>query len=88
MNINQLDIEKIAKAIEVDAEHDLPGLRESLAQAKRGEFAAVHTPEQIMARRGRPVGSVKADPRWLSSCVWTLMCWRRCGPRGVAGRPG
>ena len=29
----------------------------------RGEFAAVHTPEQIMARRGRPVGSVKADAK-------------------------
>lgn len=39
------------------------GLLESIAQAKRGEFAAVHTPEQIMARRGRPVGSVKADAK-------------------------
>jgi uncharacterized protein (DUF4415 family) len=39
------------------------GLLESLAQAKRGEFAAVHTPEQITARRGRPVGSVKADSK-------------------------
>ena len=36
------------------------GLLESIGQAKRGEFAAVHTPKQIMARRGRPVGSVKA----------------------------
>lgn len=36
------------------------GLLESLEQAKRGEFAAVHTPEQIIARRrGRPVGSVQ-----------------------------
>jgi uncharacterized protein (DUF4415 family) len=39
------------------------GLLESIGQAKRGEFAAVHTPEQIMARRGRPVGSVKADAK-------------------------
>jgi len=39
------------------------GLLESIAQAKRGEFAAVHTPAQIMARRGRPVGSVKADTK-------------------------
>jgi uncharacterized protein (DUF4415 family) len=31
------------------------GLLLSLHQAKRGEYAAVHTPEQIMARRlGRP----------------------------------
>lgn len=36
------------------------GLLESLEQAKRGEFAAVHTPEQIMVRRrGRPIGSVQ-----------------------------
>jgi uncharacterized protein (DUF4415 family) len=39
------------------------GLLESIGQAKRGEFAAVHTPKQIMARRGRPVGSVKADAK-------------------------
>jgi uncharacterized protein (DUF4415 family) len=30
---------------------------ESIKQAKRGEYARVHTPEQIMARRGRPPGS-------------------------------
>lgn len=39
------------------------GLLESIAQAKRGEFAAVHTPAQIMARRGRPVGSSKPDSK-------------------------
>ena len=37
---------------------------ESIRQAKRGEFGAVHTPEQIKARRaGRPVGTVKAAPK-------------------------
>lgn len=36
----------------------------SIAQAKKGEYVAVHTPEQIMARRaGRPVGSVKAGSK-------------------------
>ena len=36
----------------------------SIQQAKRGEFAAVHTPEQINTRhRGRPAGSVKASPK-------------------------
>jgi len=63
MDMKKLDIEKISKAIEADAGHALPGLRESLEQAKRGEFAAVHTPEQIVARRGRPVGSNKADAK-------------------------
>ena len=64
MDIRHIDVEKVAKAVELDAGQALPGLRESLAQAKRGEFAAVHTPEQIMARRaGRPVGTRKADPK-------------------------
>lgn len=39
-------------------------LLESIRQAERGEYAAVHTPETIAARkRGRPVGSVKAAPK-------------------------
>lgn len=39
-------------------------LLESIAQMQRGEFAAVHTPEQIQARRaGRPVGSTKPVPK-------------------------
>jgi uncharacterized protein (DUF4415 family) len=32
-------------------------------KAKRGEFAAVHTPKQIKARRGRPVGRVEAQAK-------------------------
>lgn len=38
---------------------------ESIAQAKRGEFARVHTPTDIAAykARGRPVGSVKDDTK-------------------------
>jgi len=36
-------------------------LLESVRQAKAGEFARVHTPEQMTARkRGRPPGSVAA----------------------------
>lgn len=59
--LKRLNVEKIAQAIETDAGEPLDGLRESLAEAKAGAFAAVHTPEQIAARRrGRPVGSVKA----------------------------
>ena len=35
---------------------------ESIRQARRGEFAAVHTPEDMLERRkpGRPTGSVQA----------------------------
>ena len=38
---------------------------ESIAQAKRGEFARVHTPTDIAVykARGRPVGSTKDDTK-------------------------
>lgn len=56
MKLKNVDVEKVAKAIEADARRALPGLRESLLQAKRGEF--------VVARgRGRPVGSIKADAK-------------------------
>lgn len=40
-------------------------VQESIAQAKRGEFARVHMPADIAAykARGRPVGSVKSDAK-------------------------
>ncbi len=56
--LKKMDVNKVARAIEDDAGHALPGLRESLAQAKAGTFVRVHTPEQIAGRRrGRPKGS-------------------------------
>ncbi len=54
MDIKRIDIDKVAKAIEADAGEALPDLRQSLAEAKAGLHARVHTPEQIAARRGRP----------------------------------
>ena len=65
MKLKNIDVARVAKAIEADAGRKLPGLRKSLAQAKRGEAAVVHTPEMIReyARRGRPVGSRKADAK-------------------------
>lgn len=59
-NLKNLDIDKVAKAIEADAGQTLPGLRESLAEAKAGKFGQVHTSESIAKRRGRPVGSTQA----------------------------
>ena len=59
-DLKKLDVDKITKAIEADAGHELPGLRESLAEAKTGNFGQVHTPEEIVVRRrGRPVGSTQ-----------------------------
>lgn len=39
-------------------------LLRSIDQVQRGAYAVVHTPKQIAARRaGRPVGTVKAQPK-------------------------
>lgn len=64
-DLQGLDAEKVARAIEEDAGQSIPGLRESLAEAAAGKFGAVHTPENIAARSkgGRPKGSVKENPK-------------------------
>lgn len=79
-----MSIEQIALAIEADAGMSLPGLRESLAQAKSGEYGRIHTPESILARRkaGRPVGSVAASrktPVTLRVDPEVLERWRASG---------
>ena len=57
--LKTLDLDKVAAAIEADAGQALPGLRESLAEARDGQGLA-HTPEQIVARRrGRPAGTTQ-----------------------------
>lgn len=63
--LKSINVEAVAGAIEADAGQALPGLRESLAEAKAGKFAAVHAPEVIEARRhrGRPVGSVQVTTK-------------------------
>ena len=45
MDLKNLDVEKVAAAIEADAVQSLDGLRESLAQAKAGVMGRVTTPE-------------------------------------------
>lgn len=57
--LKTLNIAKVADAIEADAGQALPGLRESLAEAKAGKVGQAHTPQAILARRrGRPTGSL------------------------------
>ncbi len=48
-DLQTADLEKMALAAEADAGQALPGLRESLAEAKAGVFGAVHTPEKMAA---------------------------------------
>lgn len=63
-DLQNLDLDKTASAIEADAGHAIPGLHESLKQAKDGDFAQIHTPDQVIARRrGRPVGSKQATTK-------------------------
>ncbi len=76
----------MSKAKKTDAEmrQFMDDLEESIRQAERGEFAAVHTPEQIVARRkaGRPVGSVAAvtkTPVTLRLDPDVLERWRASG---------
>ena len=49
--LKELNVKKVAAAIEADAGQALPGLREALAEAKAGRAGRVHTPEQVVARR-------------------------------------
>lgn len=54
----------MAKKKDPEMEQFMGDLLNSIGEMKRGEFAAVHTPEQIAARkRGRPAGSVKETPK-------------------------
>lgn len=56
-------------------------LMRSIGQAKRGEFAAVHTPAGYKAR-GRPAGSVQAvtkQPVTLRMDADALAAWRASG---------
>lgn len=57
-------------------------LLRSVDQMQRGEFAAVHTAEQIKARRGRPAGSIQAttkSPTTLRLDAEALKRWRASG---------
>lgn len=51
-------------SMDAEMEQFAANVLESIRQAKRGEFAHVHTPETIMARRrGRPVGTSKPNAK-------------------------
>lgn len=88
MDLKNIDINKVARAIEADAGQALPGLRESLEQAKRGEFARVTTPAQILVRTARTKAglSQQAFADRIDTPVATLRDWeqgRFAPPGGV-----
>jgi putative transcriptional regulator len=88
MSMKNLDIEKVAKAIEADAGQPIEGLRESLAQAKAGIAGRVTTPDQILVRQAREKSGLTqaAFAERIATPVATLRDWEqgRFTPPGAA----
>lgn len=74
-----MDIEKIAKAIEMDAGERLLDIRESLQEMVDGKAANVHTPEQLMLRATRQkLGLSQSDfAQLIRTPVTTLCDWEQ-----------
>ena len=74
-----MEIKDMVKAIEADAGMKIPGLAESIAEAKSGESGRVHTPEQILLKAAR--NSLKlSQPKfaeWIDTPVGTLRDWEQ-----------
>ena len=76
--MKKFDIEKAAKAIELDAGMALPDLRHALEEAKAG-MGRVTTPEQILVRqaRSRTGLSQQAFAERIATPVATLRDWEQ-----------
>jgi putative transcriptional regulator len=87
-DFSDIDVEAIAAAIEADAGEPVPGIREALGEAKRGEFARVTTPEQLIIREARKTAGLSQGEfaRRIDTPVATLRGWEqgRFSPPGVA----
>jgi putative transcriptional regulator len=87
MNIKNMNIDKVAAAIEADAGESLSDLREALAEAKAGLGRAT-TPEQILVRQAREKSGLTqaAFAERIATPVATLRDWeqgRFAPPGGV-----
>ena len=82
-----IDLDKIAKAIKVDAGMALPGLSESLAEMRSGIVGRIHTPEQILIRsaRNKTGKTQQAFAELIKTPVATLRDWEqgRFNPSGA-----
>jgi putative transcriptional regulator len=76
--VKKLDIEKAARAIELDAGVSLPDLRQALEEAKAG-IGRVTTPEQILVRQARSRAglSQQAFAERIATPVATLRDWEQ-----------
>jgi len=76
--VKKLNIEKAARAIELDAGVPLPDLRQALEEAKAG-IGRVTTPEQILVRQARSRAglSQQAFAERIATPVATLRDWEQ-----------
>ena len=77
--IPDLDVEAVAKAIEADFGESLPDIRQALEEAKRGEFAVVHTPAQMLVRQARKKSGLTQEEfaRRIDTPAATLRDWEQ-----------
>lgn len=78
MNMKNIDVEKVAAAIESDAGVPLPDLRQALAEAKAG-LGRVTSPEQILVRQAREKSGLtqSAFAERIATPVATLRDWEQ-----------
>jgi len=80
-----MGIEKIAKAIEVDAGEPLPELRQALAEARSG-IGRVTTPAQILVREARRRTGLTQEA--FAQCIATPVATLRDWEQGRFAPPG
>jgi putative transcriptional regulator len=88
MNMQEMDIEAVAKVIEADAGEELPDLRQSLKEARERAVGRVTTPQQMLVRRARQESGLTqaAFAERIDTPVSTLRDWEqgRFTPPGSA----
>jgi putative transcriptional regulator len=87
-DLQNLDIEAEARAIEADAGESLPDIRTALAEVKSGNVGRVTTPEQILVRQAREKSGLTQAvfAERIATPVATLRDWeqgRFAPPGGV-----
>jgi putative transcriptional regulator len=78
MDIKNINIEKVAAAIEADADGAIPDLRQALAEAKAG-IGRITTPAQILVRQARQISGLtqSAFAERIATPVATLRDWEQ-----------
>lgn len=88
MDIKEMNIDSVAKAIEVDSGESLPDLRQALIEAKAGIVGRITAPEQILVRHAREKSGLSQTEfaERIGTPVATLRDWeqgRFAPPGGV-----